>query len=514
MSKNWATKEQIIALLKERRMTLTDISTRLGLAPSTVSQHMKELTAIGAIREADEQFSRKWRYYEAVQGFSAARAETRTVMLARRIAATAALITIAAVVLLYALHGTQTAPPVPVTVGGIAHGTTTAPQAQQSIAAEPVNIAPDAMVPGGSTLISVSDAPALYNLSGVYLTVNTIEVHSSAGVNYTLPLSNSTFNLVELRNISMMLSASRLPAGSYTGITLILSGAHVMVNGTPEQLLIPSDNITLEQNITVLANATNWVNLDINLADSLHLTTANGFALLPVVNVSVTHNASLTLNSSRIVKERSHGTSEHETFGMDASGNEVRGYNASYASAANASIYGTHGHRFNLSNEDALVVQGDDSLVIDVGGAAVRAATADMTNATAVSHHGNWRILNVPANTTDSCSAESNTLVCYTDQHVTTASINGIERSIENEFTHNSAHNSTGAANVSDAGHSSTTIGGRSHEGAGISANASESMPGGNQTPSGEIPLPDATSIAGSATNDPIDINATASNTG
>ncbi len=57
-------------MLGEKQMTLTDISAKLGLAPSTVSQHIKELLRMGAIRETAQQYSKKWRYYEAVPEFN------------------------------------------------------------------------------------------------------------------------------------------------------------------------------------------------------------------------------------------------------------------------------------------------------------------------------------------------------------------------------------------------------------------------------------------------------------
>lgn len=63
MNKVAKTKNSIIEILSTRNKTLTEISILLGLAPSTVSQHLKELEATGKIRLADEQHSRKWKYY-------------------------------------------------------------------------------------------------------------------------------------------------------------------------------------------------------------------------------------------------------------------------------------------------------------------------------------------------------------------------------------------------------------------------------------------------------------------
>ncbi len=43
MSKTFGTKNKIVKLLKEKPMTVTEISAVLGLSKATVSQHMSEL---------------------------------------------------------------------------------------------------------------------------------------------------------------------------------------------------------------------------------------------------------------------------------------------------------------------------------------------------------------------------------------------------------------------------------------------------------------------------------------
>ncbi|MEM3791508.1 MAG: winged helix-turn-helix domain-containing protein [Candidatus Micrarchaeaceae archaeon] len=64
-----STKAKIIDLLKEKPKTLTQLSSILRLAPSTISQHLKELEAAGAIRKSDVSLSKKWKYYEITPEF-------------------------------------------------------------------------------------------------------------------------------------------------------------------------------------------------------------------------------------------------------------------------------------------------------------------------------------------------------------------------------------------------------------------------------------------------------------
>jgi predicted ArsR family transcriptional regulator len=69
MSKLHRTKKTILEILSRKNKTLTDISRELKLAPSTVNQHLKELIGAGAIKLANDQHSRKWKYYEYNNSF-------------------------------------------------------------------------------------------------------------------------------------------------------------------------------------------------------------------------------------------------------------------------------------------------------------------------------------------------------------------------------------------------------------------------------------------------------------
>ncbi len=59
------TKKRILESLARRRKTLSELATELGLAPSTVYEHMQALEKVGLVRKVDE--GRKWKYYELVE---------------------------------------------------------------------------------------------------------------------------------------------------------------------------------------------------------------------------------------------------------------------------------------------------------------------------------------------------------------------------------------------------------------------------------------------------------------
>ena len=69
MGKTGDTKKRIYEMLGQRNKTLTDISNELGLAPSTVSQHLQEMLDSGAIRLVEDR-PRKWKYYEINRNYT------------------------------------------------------------------------------------------------------------------------------------------------------------------------------------------------------------------------------------------------------------------------------------------------------------------------------------------------------------------------------------------------------------------------------------------------------------
>lgn len=69
MSKALKTKKRILALLMEDKRNLVEICKILGLAQSTVSQHLKELRETGAIQIVDNAYFKRWKYYQCTPEF-------------------------------------------------------------------------------------------------------------------------------------------------------------------------------------------------------------------------------------------------------------------------------------------------------------------------------------------------------------------------------------------------------------------------------------------------------------
>ena len=56
------TRINILKVLNERRMTLSEFAKAFGMSPSTVKEHLDALSSAEFIEQKDE--GRKWKYYE------------------------------------------------------------------------------------------------------------------------------------------------------------------------------------------------------------------------------------------------------------------------------------------------------------------------------------------------------------------------------------------------------------------------------------------------------------------
>jgi DNA-binding transcriptional ArsR family regulator len=296
MGKTGDTKKQILEMLEIRNETLTGMSEKLGLAPSTVSQHVKELVDSGQIRQAGDR-ARKWKYYELNKGYPSSPSHPNFPA-TRIVIPIAGMILIAVLATGFYLSGS----------GGVA-------------SAQEVYIAPGSAAPQGSTVFTISDSPQFYNISAIFVTVLNASVRSTSGKWYSIPLQEKSFNLVQLKNISEILSGVNLTRGSYDELSLSVSNVTAIVNGTSKPVFLPSGKITVLGGFNISTNSTNWVNIDFDLGRSLHITGNGTIIMTPVIVINRRTCNDIELNSSSIVVA---GTpaQEHEDFwfGMDMNG--------------------------------------------------------------------------------------------------------------------------------------------------------------------------------------------------
>ncbi len=310
MSRTGDTKKRILEMIEERNVTLTDISNKLGLAPSTVNQHLQELMDSGSIRLVEDR-PRKWKYYEMnktqpVRGYEYYQKGFDM----KKVIVPLAIIVVA-LVAAAAFFGLR---------NNI--GAASTPNAQQ------VYLAPNSTVPSGSTVFTVSDSPQLYNISALFVTIDNASIHSeSNGKWYSIPLQANTFDLVKLDNISSILSGVKLSSGVYDDLVFYISNVTAVLNGTTENVFLPSGRLLVVGNLNISNNTTNWINLDFDLEHSIHITQNGSLIMLPVIRISSSNDTNLQVNESSIVfagaPVKSRGIFE---LGMDENGIMVRNY--------------------------------------------------------------------------------------------------------------------------------------------------------------------------------------------
>lgn len=269
MGKFGETKNKIIDLLNQRNMTLSEISERLNLAPSTVSQHLQELEEAGKIKESDEQHSRKWKYYELEREGSENKINIITSQRGRiGIIAASALIAVFIIAYILSIY--------------------------MPVEPKLLQMSPNMTLPAGATLFTISDSPMQYNISAVYVKLNSISIHSETnGKWYKIP-SYETFNLVELRNISKVIAGAEMPYGNYNEVVLNVSNVEATVNGTNESVFLPSGKLRIFDEFNISGNSTNIINFDFNLERSIHIAGDGKIIMMPVIGVGCagSHNVS------------------------------------------------------------------------------------------------------------------------------------------------------------------------------------------------------------------------------
>lgn len=290
MTKTWDTKGRILELLGKKRMTLTELSETLGLAPSTVSQHIKELLSMGAIRQVDNPYVVKWKYYERAQVLDNAQAQPgahaeRQIMTPYLLRIVSGIVIVAVVAIaLAALY--MHLPSAPAAQQGAPNGTVVQEQLGAGAVAQ------------GTTVFSISDTPTVAAVQAINITVDRAMIQNSdTGAWYVVFSGKEVFNLVVLKNISQLLSGAKLPNGTYDQVRLDISNVTAVVNNTATPIYIPSDTLRIFGNFNLSggANRTSWVNLDVNLDRSLHMTANGALIMLPVLLATSHTNSTINV---------------------------------------------------------------------------------------------------------------------------------------------------------------------------------------------------------------------------
>jgi hypothetical protein len=166
----------------------------------------------------------------------------------------------------------------------------------------------------GQLSVLMGDAPlSLTGVSAVNVTISKVEVHGGSSVDATGTGTDSswktvwqgsqTFNLLALANVKDMttlphiVDRGSLPAGHYNQLRMIVSSGNIVVNGTPQPLVIPSGGNTGLKALPfdVASRQDTVLFLDFDLSQSVNLQGDGTYKLQPVIRLApVTLTASVT----------------------------------------------------------------------------------------------------------------------------------------------------------------------------------------------------------------------------
>lgn len=142
----------------------------------------------------------------------------------------------------------------------------------------------------GTLIILVTDAPA--ELKNLNLTIDKLSIHGSGGNWIDLELLGEGpvyFDLLALRNISMCLSVTQVPAGNYTMLRMhVLKANATFANGEVADLRVPSEEIKVlfKPHLEMESGGAITVTIDLE-PDTVHIARNRNLNLKPVVKAVV-----------------------------------------------------------------------------------------------------------------------------------------------------------------------------------------------------------------------------------
>ncbi len=192
MSKTLETKKKILDLLKDREMTVTELSQILGLSGPTVAQHISELQDMGAIEKIDSEHFKKLKFYKIKDNpvFS-------TSTLSKLLLGILVVAIIGAVLYLYTVHGSSNQKSTSIlyvgnsiTVGNLTvHLDSIIPYNGVSVATFSIG---KHGIPVNKTASLVAGGKETLNLNGTQITISVSEVHNNSIKGWAAVAINTT----------------------------------------------------------------------------------------------------------------------------------------------------------------------------------------------------------------------------------------------------------------------------------------------------------------------------------
>ena len=254
MSQYGKTKSEIISLIRERRDTLSEISRALGLAPSTINKHLKELSEMGIIRLVDSDYAKKWKHYTLtdvakVSGPETVATSNMKYKKAKYISFLLASIVAIAGLLMY-LH------------------------AAGSVESVPVSITDPPYIPAGTNSV-------LLNYSSIIINYTYNRVNMTATLN-----SSGTINAISLVNVTRIIAMAKIRSGAVIkGVSINISSGSIQIGNATYPLTIPVKHFYTSVIGNGKVNSSTSILIDLSSVVvpyfSANSTGAESFAFLP-----------------------------------------------------------------------------------------------------------------------------------------------------------------------------------------------------------------------------------------
>ncbi|MDE1869434.1 MAG: ArsR family transcriptional regulator [Candidatus Micrarchaeota archaeon] len=292
MGRTGDSKNSILRSISKGDKTLSDICNELGLAPATVSQHLKELESDGMIERVENSHIRKWKYYRisgevANNNYGENMNDNRRRLL--YYGGTAVGIVIIAYVLLSLTQFSS---------GGIG--------AQQYV---PIRLTDPPHVPIGTQALEINYSSIKVHVSGAGNTSGWIASNSSGSI-----------NLMTLLNVSQTIGSVGVPKNSTLDmIRFTISTATITINNTVYSVTVPSANVTARLDGNSRIGSSSGVLLDLSpTVATIFTDNATIFVMVPSLKAVVVPGANAT---TRIGHRES--LSQNESGALESNGQSI-----------------------------------------------------------------------------------------------------------------------------------------------------------------------------------------------
>lgn len=149
----------------------------------------------------------------------------------------------------------------------------------------------DTAVTTGLLEIILTDAPPDMNVEKALITISSVEVHRAAGDDdddkgwITAVETAQTFDLIAVKDAEAFLGSTELAPGKYTQIRLHVEKAVATIDGTEQELKVPSEKIKLNHPFTIEPGGTIKLTLDFDAQQSIHQA-GKKYMLKPTIKVT------------------------------------------------------------------------------------------------------------------------------------------------------------------------------------------------------------------------------------